>query len=132
MGAHPHDQFVPTWSDGLADVKDRGREAGQMLPDLCAIQPNRRAELRLVDAENGHAPQFRYVKRAVVPKPIAILVRDPGVKNDSALRLLAGADAILDQHPAIELVHMRKGWLRRVREARHWNPVFPCSRNGLR
>jgi hypothetical protein len=87
MGAHPHDQFVPAWSDGLAHVKDGGREAGQMLTDLYAIQPYRRAELRLVDAEEGHAPRCGYIKRPVVPKPIAILVRDACVKDDSAFRL---------------------------------------------
>jgi len=46
MRADAHDQFVAPLPDRLADVKNGGREARQVLADLHAIQPNHRSELR--------------------------------------------------------------------------------------
>src|SRR5581483_256214 len=67
----------------------------------------------------------------LIPRPVAFLARYSRVINDGAFGKLAVAHPVLNQHPAIELVDLRKCRLGRVRKSRHWSFTFPNGRNRL-
>src|SRR6266700_1086725 len=102
MRAYSYDQLVATLPDCIADIKDRGGETWKMLADLDAVQPDRRPELRLADAQYGDMPQRGHIECPLVPKPIAALTLDAGIRNERAPGQLSISHSILDQHPAIE------------------------------
>src|SRR5713101_4682134 len=132
MRADTHDQVFPFLPDCLADLEDGGGETGQMVSDLYPIEPNCCSELGFVDPENGHATGGGDFERAAVPKPVAVLPRYARVIDDCALGEFSVSDPVLNHHPAIELIDLWKGGLRRVCEARDRTLMVPDDRNGLR
>jgi hypothetical protein len=95
--------------DGLRDIEDRGREAGEVFANLHSVQPNARAKLSLVDSQNRDRTPGSDFKCAVVPEPVAALSRHPRVLNKGAPRQFALCDTVLNNLPAIELVDIGEG-----------------------
>ena len=114
------------------DIEDRGGEAGQVLADLSAVQPDGGAELRLVDAQDRDAAQRGHVETAAIPEPVALLARDAGIGNQRRCGRETTRDTILNQLAALELVHVLEGGDGRVGESGDRRAVGVGRRQGAR
>ena len=90
-----------------------------MLPDLLSVEPDSRSKLRLVNVENRDIALSRQLEAAMVPEPIAVLVRDSRIPNKFAGRRLACGDAIQNQLAAGERVRVWKSRCGQVSESGH-------------
>src|SRR5215472_16804997 len=108
MSPDAHDQLVRSTANRFADIKDRRGETRKMITNLDAVEPDGGTELGFIDAENCDTFQFGDFKRTSVPEPVTSLLRHASVVDVSVLGKVALADSLLDQHPAVEFIHIRK------------------------
>ena len=96
-----------------------------MVAYLRAVEPDCSSKLCFVDAQNSHALRLGEFECAPVPEPVPVLMRNACVVDDGGLWKLALTDPILNQHPAIELIHLRKCRFGGMRQSWHRNFVIP-------
>ena len=79
-----------------------------MVANFNAVEPDCCPELRFVNAQNSHTLRIRDFEPALIPQPVALLPRHASVVDGGTVGKAALADPILKQHPAVELIHLRK------------------------
>ena len=112
-------------AESPADIKYRRSETREMVADLCAVEPHSCSKLCFVDAKNGDTLRIGDFERAAIPEPVAILPRHSCVVDDGGSGKFSLTDSVLNQHSAVELVHLRKCWFGRMRQSRHGSFMFP-------
>src|SRR5690349_2835843 len=106
MCADAHDQFVRSWPNRVAHVKNCPRETRQVVTNLDSVQPYCCAELCFVDSKSRDTGDCRQVKSSTVPEPVALLPGHASVRNERILRKPSISHSILNHHPAVELVYL--------------------------
>ena len=104
---------------GGRHVEDARREAAGVLAELLPVQPDRGAELGLVDAQRRDRLAGGGGERPPVPEVVALLPAHPGGRDARGLGQELLGDLVVDQLEAVEGVHVREGGNRIVHEPGH-------------
>src|SRR5208282_1553168 len=104
----------------VTEIEVTGREAAGVFAQLPVVQPNRGAELGLVDLEPGHRLPRRSFELLAIPEIVAVLVHlAQPVVGQPGLGIDAAPNAIGNVLPGTELVHVLEGGLGEIGETGH-------------
>ena len=117
---------------GGGRVEPAGGKTSQMFADLLAVEPNGRAELRLVDDQHGGVPPGRGREGPLVPEVVPLLRRPP--QGIALLRFRQYRVVLHREDELVRLVavHVGKRRLGLVCQPRHGRFVIEARGNLLR